>query len=196
MKAIAKFKGLLAQKRARESASGGGDTSQAAEEDSAASHAARIIKEREQFLNTTRARGASEEEVHGQEPTKAKTIYLGIGNGGHDGFTSAEHAPEGGVSASPTAVDFSVYDRAFEAEVDRIKRSTSKRGTRRGTGSMYLTKHVDDKQKYETDDNVTWVGGSLDDTPGTATPRGGSKFADLVARTIESKNRENPSSET
>ncbi|KAH6624315.1 kinase-like domain-containing protein [Chaetomium sp. MPI-SDFR-AT-0129] len=79
--------------------------------------------------------------------------HLGIGTGGIDDFPSPNGAPHPSsandnnttnnnntttnssedaatyvVSDSPTVVDFNVYDRAFEAEVERIKRSTSRRG--------------------------------------------------------------------
>ena len=75
---------------------------------------------------------------HPQQP--AVPTHLGIGTGGIDGFThTTDHhhpAAAGGegegevvvVSDSPTAVDFNVYDAAFDAEIERIKRSTSRRG--------------------------------------------------------------------
>ncbi len=42
------------------------------------------------------------------------------------------------VSDSPTAVDFNVYDAAFDAEIERIKRSSSRKGPpgMRGRGSV------------------------------------------------------------
>lgn len=60
---------------------------------------------------------------------------LGIGTGGIDDFPNP-HDDDGDqagqaagvVSDSPTVVDFNVYDRAFEEECERIKRSSSRRG--------------------------------------------------------------------
>jgi [calcium/calmodulin-dependent protein kinase] kinase len=55
---------------------------------------------------------------------------LGIGTGGIDDFPGADDTPYPAdiVSDSPTVVDFNVYDRAFEDEIERIRRSTSRRG--------------------------------------------------------------------
>ncbi|KAK4123193.1 kinase-like protein [Parathielavia appendiculata] len=153
MKAINKFKSLLSprphvsQKDSRRHATAPAPLSpppeqKAPEEQSTAEFAARVLRERQEFLakggkasfdqllqpaassnftapSTTAARTGDQQ----QPPT-----LLGIGTGGIDDFSTAEQAPAADiVSDSPTAVDFSVYDRAFEAEVERIKRSTSRR---------------------------------------------------------------------
>ncbi|KAL2263674.1 hypothetical protein VTK26DRAFT_5705 [Humicola hyalothermophila] len=72
---------------------------------------------------------------------------LGIGTGGIDDFgpslgNNNDVDDDGGgpspaanvVSDSPTMVDFNIYDRAFEAEMERIKRSGSRKGGRGGAG--------------------------------------------------------------
>jgi [calcium/calmodulin-dependent protein kinase] kinase len=72
---------------------------------------------------------------HQQQQQQPPTLLLGIGTGGIDDFSSSEQPPAADiVSDSPTVVDFNVYDRAFEAEVERIKRSTSRRGAAGGRG--------------------------------------------------------------
>lgn len=159
-----------------------------------ADYATQVLLERERFFSSTGGRDGVGERGHAQEPTASDPLFLGIGTGGQDGFASDEQGPTGIVSDSPTAVDFDVYDRAFEAEVEKIKRSTSRRGSRRrGSGDMYVTRQLGEKQKYKTDDTVTWVGGSASDTPETSTPRAGLKFADIVTRSMEGRN---PSNET
>lgn len=103
------------------------------------------------------ASGSSESEAQdsqGQAPSPPP--FLGIGTGGIDSFPGAIDDPrhplavgngegtpiEPVVSDSPTMVDFNVYDRAFEAEVERIKRSSSRRagaGARGPRGQGKLT---------------------------------------------------------
>lgn len=151
-----------------------------------ADYATQLLIEREHF-KARRGREEAGEKGHAHDPTSSDPLFLGIGTGGQDGFVSEEHLPEGIVSDSPTAVDFSVYDRAFEAEVEKIKRSSSRRGgPRRGTGSVYLTKQLSEKQKYRSDDAVNWASGSSStNTPRVSTPQPGPRFADIVSRTME-----------
>lgn len=169
---------------------------------SAAEHAAHIIRQRELFLKDSGAapNKSTGEKGHAHDPTDSDPPFLGIGTGGHDGFSSAEEAPPDMVSDSPTAVDFNVYDRAFDAEVDKIKRSTSRKGSvkgRRGTGKMYHTKHLKD-EKYKDDDLVNWAGEgdgaegekktaneSIKEKFKVFAPRSGPKFADLVAGAVK-----------
>ncbi|KAL2128060.1 hypothetical protein VTI74DRAFT_9776 [Chaetomium olivicolor] len=118
--------------------------------DSTAEFAARVLRERQEFLAsggkasidqlllqahqdlgpslspTSASSSTSGASQHGQP-----TLLLGIGTGGIDDFTTAgEHAdPAAGVvSDSPSVVDFNVYDRAFEQELERIRRSSSRKG--------------------------------------------------------------------
>lgn len=51
-----------------------------------------------------------------------------------------KETPAGTVADSPTAVDFNVYDKAYEEEVERIQRSG-------GDATMYQTWHLGDKQR-------------------------------------------------
>jgi calcium/calmodulin-dependent protein kinase kinase 2 len=86
------------------------------------------------------------EKGHAQNLAETPPAFLGIGIGGRDEFTISG-TPADIVSDSPTGIDFDVYDRAFEAEVERIR--SEKRGHRRTT---YLTKLVNEKEKYFGDD--------------------------------------------
>lgn len=57
--------------------------------------------------------------IESHQPTR----FLGIGTGGGDAFSSAgQHEEyEAIVAESPTAVDFDIYDRAYQSEVERIQ---------------------------------------------------------------------------
>ncbi|KAK0630703.1 kinase-like domain-containing protein [Bombardia bombarda] len=204
IKAIRKFKGLLASNRALSSPRPDDHTTGNSQEatpraqqqqpESTDDHASRIIKERENFLRTTR-RGTSTStdtvadnvaaaglhgKGHAHDPTDmGPPLHLGIGTGGNDDefeFSSGGKKPPAEyVSDSPTAVDFNIYDRAFDDEVERIKRSSSTRksgsGSSRGGGDagtlLYLTK-LNETSRYKTvprtggkDENsrLVWAGG-------------------------------------
>lgn len=117
---------------------------------STADEAAELIKARKAYRAATEqapARDQPGEKGHAHEVTHHEPRLLGIGLGARDEFTRTE-PPADIVSDSPTGIDFDIYDRAFEAEVERI-RSSEKRGTRRTT---YLTRFVNEKEKYFGDD--------------------------------------------
>jgi [calcium/calmodulin-dependent protein kinase] kinase len=142
-------------------------------EESTAEHAACVLKDREQFLHKTatataavaaatpnsRSRPGSAtpgEKGHAHDPTDVEPLFLGIGTGGRDDLFPPQTPVRGIVSDSPTGVDFNVYDRAFEAEVQRIKRTQS---GRRGSAAMYATRHLQDKEQFRTDQSLAWVEG-------------------------------------
>ncbi len=184
--------------------------------ESTAEHAAQILAEREKFLKATGGGSGALKAftARGRSPPHLSVVanlaadgsdpkLLGSGTGGLDDF-GASPAEADIVSDSPTAVDFNIYERAFDAEVERIKRSSSrKRGS--GTGTVYLTKLSERSNSSRfnvsgssfSDDTTTLGGGSEAQT----TPRssissatvplqggggGGSgfKMADLVARAV------------
>lgn len=117
------------------------------------------------------------ERGHAHDLTDRPPLLLGIGTGGRDDFlaintsnssdpgaanTSTSGDGEGGgeggggaetyvVSDSPTGIDFDVYDRAFEAEVKRIR---SQKHHHRGRARTYLTRLVGEREleKYAADD--------------------------------------------
>ncbi len=168
MKAISKFKGLLSKDsastpsdRSREAAPRGRslDTEKKQAERTNREHAAAVLRERERLLETRSKQGSWQslpgEKGHAHDPTDVEPLFLGIGTGSMDEFSSPKTETPSVtdiVSDSPTAVDFNVYDRAFEAEIERIKRSTSRR---KATGPLYHTRHLEEKRKYRTDDGVT-----------------------------------------
>ncbi|KAK3375482.1 kinase-like domain-containing protein [Podospora didyma] len=172
---------------------------------STAEHAKRVLMERERFLKLTAGGGGNVASFLAPTPAAAtttttsttdntETLLLGIGTGGIDDF-SEEPLPADMVSDSPTAVDFNIYDRAFEAEVDRIKRSTSRRGggnnssinNKKGSGTLYHTK-LNERSHY--DENLTW-GAGAGSTPRRQQRAGaavvGPRFADLVAQAMANK---------
>jgi [calcium/calmodulin-dependent protein kinase] kinase len=113
------------------------------EKKSTAEYAAYLLREREQFLATVGKTGLDRLRPLPSSPSHPSTDptalplepprLLGIGTGGIDSFGSEADLPVADVvSDSPTAVDFNIYDRAYEAEVERIKRSASVTGGRRG----------------------------------------------------------------
>ncbi|KAF7547390.1 hypothetical protein G7Z17_g7782 [Cylindrodendrum hubeiense] len=75
----------------------------------------------------------------GHDIGEQETRFLGIGTGARDDFAMDEATPDI-VSDSPTAVDFNVYDRAYENAVEQITsaQNTSQKPT------VFLTKFVKD----------------------------------------------------
>ncbi|KAF4634600.1 hypothetical protein G7Y89_g3493 [Cudoniella acicularis] len=87
----------------------------------------------------------SGEKGHAHDPLDEEPLFLGIGAGGHD---SLEVPPENIVADSPTAAEFSIYDTAYEEEVERIRAAQGQ------TAKVYLTRRVDSKRRYKADENM------------------------------------------
>lgn len=136
----------------------------------------------------------SEEESgrsHGERDPQASSgapALLGIGTGGRDNFASGSEGEPTSVADSPTAVDFNVYDRAYEEEIERIKRAG-------GQPSVYMTWHLKSKDRFHEDGglDVKEEHGDHEAGGGGAADRGrekvkgvvkSNKFADLVSQTI------------
>lgn len=144
--------------------------------------------------------------AQGEQPPR----LLGIGTGGIDDFCAAAPAADV-VSDSPSVVDFNIYDRAFEAELERIRRSSSRKGGhapgrndgagRKEAGAdgaaapVHLTR-LNEKSHYTVaDENLTtaWAGQGAGEmaTPrslsgvGRGEPHQGLTLADVVARAVE-----------
>jgi len=216
MRAINKFKGLLAKKK--EAGPSGaaepgehGENAVLQEQDGAAEkdeenarpkeesteeHIAKILKQRAEFLKS--AGGKLKRGLAPILPTpsaeRSDSLHLGIGTGGIESF-GPEAEPMDVVSDSPTTADFNIYERAFSEEVDRIKRSTSRKGSR-SSGKVYPTKF--NERNYQSssssggsDATTTNVSGRSDSE---TTPRSsvsnlmsqpkGSRLADLVAQAV------------
>lgn len=99
-----------------------------------------LLARRRRFLNPEddEAKGHASD-IHDEEP-----LFLGIGTGARDDFAMDEATPNI-VADSPTAVDFNVYDRAYENAVEELLRSTypSNRPT------IYLTRFVKEKEQLK-----------------------------------------------
>ncbi|KAG5975431.1 hypothetical protein E4U55_007695 [Claviceps digitariae] len=75
-------------------------------------------------------------------------LFLGIGTGARDAFAQDE-ATSNIVADSPTAVDYNVYDRAYEEAIRRrVEAKPSKRPT------MYLTKFVKETDYFKKMENL------------------------------------------
>ncbi|KAG5995272.1 hypothetical protein E4U54_002890 [Claviceps lovelessii] len=75
-------------------------------------------------------------------------LFLGIGTGARDAFARDEATPNV-VADSPTAVDYNVYDRAYEEAIRRrMEAKPSKRPT------MYLTKFVKETDYFQKMENL------------------------------------------
>lgn len=164
-------------------------------------YAARLLEERVRALQQrNNANGAPyvapteeglaeavEARAHGEAPATAP--LLGIGTGGQSHFTpGASDETPSVVADSPTAVDFNVYDRAYEEELERIKRVA-------GRPNVYMTRHVNSTERFmaERGMNVVerhadggegiqgGVGSPLAKAKGTSGPN---RFANLVAQAI------------
>jgi calcium/calmodulin-dependent protein kinase kinase 2 len=90
-------------------------------------------------------RQESGEKGHAHDPLDEEPLFLGIGTGGSD---SLDTPPEEIVAESPAAAEFSIYDTAYQQEVDRIRAA---QGT---TATVYLTRRVDSKKEYQEDENM------------------------------------------
>ncbi|RDW70165.1 calcium protein kinase BcCMK3 [Coleophoma crateriformis] len=82
---------------------------------------------------------------HAHDPLDEAPLFLGIGNGGQD---LEFDVPVDAVAESPTAAEFSIYDTAYQNEVDRIRKAQGQEAT------IYLTRRVDNKHKYKADANM------------------------------------------
>ncbi|KAK4227918.1 kinase-like domain-containing protein [Podospora fimiseda] len=210
MKAIRKFKGLLASKRTPFSPSPRLQDSDdstpiaspsAPERSDTADFAAQILAQRQKF----HAQGGKAALCLGidtspeRQSSSFQPVVLGIGTGGLDTFSHPEQDEEQHIVAdSPTAVDFNIYDRAFDAEIDRIKRSSSRKGSsRKGTDEatmLYRTRL--NRESHGIEDGDAGSGGlwslfahrqreSRSGWNGTAGGGEGGRFADLVREAVK-----------
>jgi calcium/calmodulin-dependent protein kinase kinase 2 len=146
MKAIHRFKTILAKHRARSNSSPPKhteDTFDASQERAKAEVIEALLYQRRKFLNQKTDESSQTPPIH--ETKENNTPFLGIGTGTMDEFASNE-APPDMVSDSPTAVDFNVYDRAYETAIENIT-SGQNDSSRRPT--VYLTKFVKETQKLK-----------------------------------------------
>ncbi|RGP61883.1 camkk camkk-meta kinase [Fusarium longipes] len=149
MKVIHRFKSILAKHRARSNTSTpkqNRDSFDASEEKAKAEMIEALLSRRRNFKTQKQNSGARNGMPSAQEyDSQNTTPFLGIGTGTMDEFASNEATPDM-VSDSPTAVDFNVYDRAYETAVESIT-SNPNVSARRPT--VYLTKFVQDTENLK-----------------------------------------------
>ncbi|KAM4054745.1 kinase [Hirsutella rhossiliensis] len=147
MRAIHRFKSLLASIRSK--ARGLADASPASSGDAGpqaapdpAEETARM--EIEALLHRRRSvlehadRG---DKSHAELTSDQEPLFLGIGTGARDDFAMDEATPNV-VADSPTAVDFDVYDRAYEDAIEQ----QMKAGSGSSKPTLYLTKFVKESE--------------------------------------------------
>ncbi|CRK05739.1 hypothetical protein BN1723_001619 [Verticillium longisporum] len=187
MKAIQKFKVVLARHRAN-AASRREDALLPAPEESdfdpaearaRAEEIEALVERRRNFIarhNSSRGTGdgsraaSPRPEAVPELLTELEPLFLGIGTGARDEY--GEPLTTDTVAESPTNADFNVYDRAYEEEVQRIMANPARKPT------MYLTRFVKNRENYRTVANV--VDGTGGHGPGPEEGKG--RFADLVTR--------------
>lgn len=103
--------------------------------------------------------------VHGDAPSTTP-LLLGIGTGGYSshfnpGAASSpnddeqqQEPPLAVVADSPTAVDFNVYDRAYEEELRRIQQAG-------GRPNVYMTRHVNSTERFRAQQGSIGGGGGV-----------------------------------
>ncbi|KAH6897007.1 kinase-like domain-containing protein [Thelonectria olida] len=148
MKAIRRFKGILLKKRAEATARSDSSTPFASGDSSDPSKDAAKVEVIEALLSQRRKvraqnlfSNAARKPVIEDEVSQQDARFLGIGTGARDDFAMDEPTPDM-VSDSPTAVDFNVYDRAYENAVEQITSNTQHNTSQKPT--VYLTKFVKD----------------------------------------------------
>jgi [calcium/calmodulin-dependent protein kinase] kinase len=139
---------------------------------------------------------SSGEKGHAHDPLDEEPLFLGIGTGGGD--ESLDVPQEEIVAESPTAAEFSIYELAYQKEVERI------RAAQGYTATVYLTRRVDGKKEYKADENMidapnaAQVEGSMphkgfkglldearEKSSQPEVKNAGSKFSDIAAKAIE-----------
>lgn len=160
MKAISRFRGLLKKRRTAEKAESEDSQEHTsvdfAQEKAQAEDIEAFLLQRKKFLDRDNKEGGQTHEAEESEPK-----FLGIGTGERDAFATNEATPDI-VSDSPTAVDFNVYDRAYENAIEKI--TAAQKPSKMPT--VYLTKFVKEKAHFRELGNKVEGG----DGSGTLTP--------------------------
>ncbi|KAJ0343155.1 hypothetical protein COL922a_000483 [Colletotrichum nupharicola] len=185
MKAIQKFKTILMRRRQSRNSTlsprgdGGNELIDQDRDRARAEEIEALIAKRQEFMKKQGGSGGATDKSDATEKAENEPLILGIGIGARDEFDKNEPSA-GAVAESPTNVDFNIYDKAYEAEVERIM-SKPKRQT-----TMYLTRFVKDREQFKEVANVI-EGTSTAVTP-AGTPRfdthqaaAKGRFADLVS---------------
>ncbi|EFQ24971.1 hypothetical protein CGRA01v4_06751 [Colletotrichum graminicola] len=178
MKAIHKFKGILSRQRQNSKSSRDGYSTPSipsvdpVREDAQKQDIEALIAKRRAYLTQKGIPLADDR-------PESEPLILGIGVGLRDEFNKDEPSA-GDIAESPTNADFNIYDKAYEAEVERIMKKPTRHPT------MYLTRFVKDREHYKEVADV--VEGTSQGVTPAGTPRADShltaskgRFADLVS---------------
>lgn len=200
MKAIHRFRSSLPASRRKKAASQPPEekeTIKAADtKASVADIAARITQQKTVLFAPEAGEGKTKGQAH--DITDQEPPFLGIGTGARDAFATDEKTPDV-VSDSPTAVDFDVYDRAYEEAIkERMKPNQP------NNPIMYLTKHIKEKDYFKKLEVLVDEASVSPSPPKTAEQNSkqlldplplhpGNKLADLVSKVKVSDGSENRS---
>jgi [calcium/calmodulin-dependent protein kinase] kinase len=91
---------------------------------------------------------ASSDKSHAHDPSLDEHLYLGIGAGKNDLMEKPdllEVPDDDAIAESPQAAEFSIYDLAYEKEVERIRLAQGHEA------KVYSNRRVETKQELETD---------------------------------------------
>ncbi|KAH6610328.1 camkk meta kinase, partial [Trichoderma cornu-damae] len=149
MKAIHRFRCLLARSRKKRAAREGEARKPPGEANGNASVAdiAALIAQQKTILLASGAEG-EKAKARAHDAGDQQPLFLGIGTGARDAFARDERTPDV-VSDSPTAVDFNVYDRAYEEAIkERMKPNQP------NSPVLYLTKLIKEKDYFRKLENL------------------------------------------
>ncbi|KAJ0285005.1 hypothetical protein CBS470a_006596 [Colletotrichum nupharicola] len=169
MKAIHKFKTILMRRRQSRNSTlsprgdGGNELIDQDRDRARAEEIEALIAKRQEFMKKQGGSSGATDKSDATEKAENEPLILGIGIGARDEFDKNEPSA-GAVAESPTNVDFNIYDKAYEAEVERIM-SKPKRQT-----TMYLTRFVKDREQFKEVANV------IEGTSAAVTPAGTPRF--------------------
>lgn len=91
---------------------------------------------------------ASSDKSHAHDPSLDEPLYLGIGAGKNDLMEKPdllEVPDDDAIAESPQAAEFSIYDLAYEKEVERIRKAQGHEA------KVYSNRRVEVNQELETD---------------------------------------------
>ncbi|KAL3964405.1 hypothetical protein ACCO45_001409 [Purpureocillium lilacinum] len=156
MKAIHRFRSLLIDIRSRSGALPGPSTSSPgpgtsplvagpAEQRAEAEEIEALIQQRRDLLSQE---DDEADKGHARDVADQEPLFLGIGTGARDAFAMDEATPDV-VADSPTAVDFNVYDRAYEEAVEKQMKAN-----KAGKPTLYLTKFVKETEQFKKLENL------------------------------------------
>ncbi|KAF7550028.1 hypothetical protein G7046_g8150 [Stylonectria norvegica] len=172
MKVIHRFKVILAKKRAKSGAKAGKSSTGSSstlnslhsltQDKSKTDVIHALLSARRNFFANEKNSSTAGEKGHApKDVSEHEAPFLGIGTGSRDDFAMDKATPDV-VSGSPTAVDFNVYDRAYEDAVEQITSASSSSDK----PTVYLTKFVKDKERLKDLD----VANMLEDSDAATPP--------------------------